>query len=162
MCAYLHDSSHPAEPYVHNWTHCSGRFSLSAEDRLNCRSATGSSPAEGRGPAPEKCTLSAVTMKASHITQVDVGGSASRWRWDLCVLVFVCVRVCICEFNCLCTRARLMGHKAWINLIKYQHLHHCQECLYFLAMLNIVRIFTFALLSWKNSKGFTKNWFLTE
>lgn len=78
MCASARLLSHPAD--VHNWMHCSGRLFLSVEDGLNCRSATGGSPAEGRGPAPEKCTLSAVTMKAPHIVQVDVGGSASRCR----------------------------------------------------------------------------------
>lgn len=131
LCAYLHDSSGPAEPCVHNWMHCSGSSSLSAEDRLNCRSVTDRSPAEGCGPAPEKCTLSAVTMKASHITQVDVGGSASRWRWDLWVLVFVRMHAHICEFKCLCTGARLLGNKVWTIVIRHHSLDHCQECPFF-------------------------------
>ncbi len=81
MCISARLLSHPAEPYVHNWTHCSGRFFLSVGDRLNRRAEADSSPAAGRGPAPEKCTLSAVTMKALHIVHhVDAGGSASRWR----------------------------------------------------------------------------------
>lgn len=74
MCAYLHDSSHPAVPSGHNWMHCSRSLVLSAGERGNGRSATGSSPAEGHGPTPVKCTLSAVTVKSfAH-------GSGGRWE----------------------------------------------------------------------------------
>lgn len=78
--------------HLHNWTHCFGRLFLSAEARLNRQPATDSSPAEVRGPIPEKCTLSAVTMKDLHIVQMDVGGPVSRWSSDVCLLVGLCSR----------------------------------------------------------------------
>lgn len=90
--------THPSDPYVHNWTHCSGRFFLSVKDGLNCRTAADSSPAAGRGPAPEKCTLSSVTVKALHkVHHVDGGGSAAG-EDEICVnwcltAACVCMRV---------------------------------------------------------------------
>lgn len=90
MCAYLHDSSHTVVPSGNNWTHCSNSLVLSAEERGNCRSARGSSPAQGRGSTPVKCTLSAVTMKAAHIVGMDLedllpGGD------EICVLKCSCM-----------------------------------------------------------------------
>lgn len=111
MCAYLHDSSHPAVPSGHNWMHCSRSLVLSAGERGNGRSATGSSPAEGRGPTPVKCTLSAVTVKSfAH---------RSGGRWRICFQVemgSVCLSVRAQACKCFC--ARMMDSGAWCCRIK--------------------------------------------
>lgn len=51
---------------------------------------------------------------------------------EICAYVFVsdsCESVCVpsnvCELKCLCTTARLSGHKACINTMRRRHLHHC-------------------------------------
>lgn len=111
MCISARLLTHPSDSYVHNWTHCSARFFLSGKDGLNCRAVADSSPAAGCGPAPEKCTLSAVTVKALHrVHHVDGGGSAAgEDEICVCVLVFdscACVCMCVQRFK----RAGLLGH----------------------------------------------------
>lgn len=126
MCADLHGSSVTPQN-THNWMHCSGRVFLSGEDRLNCSAVAKNSPAAGCGPPPEKCTLSAVTMKALHIVhQVDGGGSVCVLCLCLTVVqvfVYTCMHMC-CEVFVYQQCGK--HQRCWvINKVRCRHLHHC-------------------------------------
>lgn len=117
VCAHVHDSwgaPAPLDPLFLEG------FCLSAAGRINQGWEHGSSPSEGRGPAPEKCTQSAVTVKALAHTSRWMTGDLFPGGGGPCALVCF-VLWSVFEFKCLPVRGKTF--RVWpLEMPRYRYI----------------------------------------